>query len=122
MLLRPLCGNTVERAFGVVLLVGDHSAYADDQVVQAFRSRIVVLSADIGVVEVRMEERREELALRLTAGVLKAELDFHDVFVAFEEIAVRGRVQPFDSVMDSIRVGRLTADRLNANHLPAAES
>jgi len=69
MLGGPFGGETIERAFCVVLLISDHPADADDEVIQTFRGSPEIADADAGIVKIRMKNGREHAALRRAARI-----------------------------------------------------
>src|SRR6266849_2133578 len=97
-----LCGpfrrQTVERALGVVFLVGDHPANADDEVVKPFRCRPEITDANRTLVKVRMKDRREHAALRRAPGISQGKIDLEQMIIALKNRTVRRNIQPANQI------------------------
>lgn len=102
----PLGGEAVEWTFCVVLLVSDHAADADDEIVETFGSGPEVADADAGVVEVGMEDGREHAALRRAAWIAERKIDFELVDIALEDFTVGRYEETLDVVGDAIDLRR----------------
>src|SRR5215467_2470599 len=122
MLFGPFGGKPVERALGVVLLVGNHSADPDDQVVQAFRSGPEIADTDRGIVEVGMEDRRQHAALRRPPRIAKRKVYFQVVYRAFLNFAVRSYEQTLDVVDETVDLRRHTGRAGDLDERPALEA
>jgi hypothetical protein len=79
----PFCGEAVEGALGVVLLVGSHVSDSNDQVVETFGGRPKIADADHSVAKIGMADRSQHTALWSAARIAEEQVDFEHVNVAF---------------------------------------
>ena len=122
MLFGPFRGEAVQRAFGVVFLVGDHAADSNDQIIEPFRGSPEIADANRGVVEIRMEYRRQHAALRRAAGIAQREIYFQMMDWTFLDFAISCYVQTFDVINETVGFGRHSCRSGNLNERPADES
>lgn len=102
ILIRPSGGFGVERAFGVVGLVGDNLAYSYDKVDERFRGGPVVAYAYRSGVDVWVEDRRQHLAMRRAMRVISRQRNFDQVRARLDKLAVFTQHQSFDPVFDLV--------------------
>lgn len=62
ILFDPLGGQAVERTFDVEFLIADHAADAHDEVIETFGRSPKIADANLRIVEIRVEDRREHAA------------------------------------------------------------
>ncbi len=118
MLRGPFGRKPIERALRVVLLVGNHSSDADDQVIQTFRGRPEVADAHTTLVKIWMEHGRHHPALRSAPGVAQRKIHFQLMGVALLDFTCLRDVQPFDLKRDSVDFRRHPCRAANLDQRP----
>ena len=118
MLRGPFGRQAIERALGVVLLVGNHSADANDQVIQTFRGRPEITDAYATLVKIWMEHRGHHAALRGTPGIAEREVHFELMGAALLDFTGWRDEQALDLEGDAIDFRRHPCCAAHLNHRP----
>src|SRR5580700_80790 len=122
MLVRPFSRKSIQRAFRVVFLVGDHAADARNQIVEPFGCGPEVTDAYTGIVEVRMEDWSEHPALWGPPRVAKREVNLKHVRVPLENLATRSYIQSLDGISEAINFRRHACRATDLNERPLAKA
>lgn len=115
----PLGSQPIERALGVVLLIGNHSANANHEIIQSFGSRPKIAGADRHVAKVGMKDRRQHSALGRAYGITEREVHLEKVSIAFEKAPVGVDIPSLDAISKSIDFRRDSGSAANFNRRPA---
>ena len=71
----PFCGEAVQRALGVVLLIGDHPSDTNDKIVETFGCRPKIADTHRGIIEIRVKDRRQHPTLRRAPRIIERQVD-----------------------------------------------
>src|ERR1700730_2180075 len=118
MLGGPFCRKSIQRAFRVVFLVGDHASDARNQIVEPFGSCPEVTDAYTGIVEVGMEDWSQHPALWCPPGVAERKVYFEHVHIPFENLAARSYIHSPDGISEAINFRRHACRAADLNKRP----
>lgn len=103
----PHRGFSIERAFDVVGLVGEHLTDANDEVRDSLRGGPMIADADGSRFDIRMKDRRQHPAFRTLAGIVSRELNLHEMSLAWNRLTAVAPRQAADVVLDGVEVWRV---------------
>jgi hypothetical protein len=106
MLYSPTRGVSVERAFDVVGLKGNHLAYEGDDLVDGLADRADIFGADSEVVYVRMKDGREHVAARQLVRIVASQDYLRAMDGALSNLALLFD-QPAQAILYDVTVRRV---------------
>jgi len=121
VLIRPACRLAVKRALGIIGLVSDQLADANNQVTEGLRRRPVIADADGAGVDVRMEDRGEHFAVGRAVRVCASQDDLRDMGWGFDDLPVVLQNQAADPVFDFVTFRRIAGHVANDDELAGVE-
>jgi hypothetical protein len=102
-------------------LIRDHLANANNQIAEGLGCSPVIADADRAWVNIRVEDRREHLAVGRTMRVRTCQDDFRNMGWGFDDLPVVLQNQAADPIFDFVTLRRIASDLANGDELAGVE-